>query len=39
MKIKPLFKWYDLWIGVYIDTKNRTIYILPLPMLGLKISY
>jgi len=39
MKIEPLFKWYDLWIGIYVDTKNRVIYILPLPMIGVKISY
>lgn len=37
--ISPLFRWYDLWIGGYIDLKNRSIYILPVPMLGVKITY
>lgn len=37
-QVRPFFRWYDLWIGVYIDTDNRTIYICPLPMIGLKIS-
>lgn len=23
MKITPMFAWYDLWIGVYIDRKRR----------------
>ena len=39
MEIKPFFRWYDLWIGAYIDTRNRAIYIIPIPMVGLKISY
>lgn len=38
-KIKWLFAWYDLWIGIYIDTKNQAIYILPIPMLGIRISW
>jgi hypothetical protein len=37
MKIKPFFKWYDFWIGVYIDTKERAVYICPIPMFGVKI--
>jgi hypothetical protein len=39
MKIKLFFRWYDLWIGAYIDKKNRAIYIIPIPTLGIKISY
>jgi hypothetical protein len=23
--------WFDLWIGIYYDRKNRIIYINPLP--------
>lgn len=23
MRVKPFFRWYDLWIGVYIDTENH----------------
>lgn len=36
--IKPFFRWYDLWIGLYIDKPNRTLYVCPLPMIGLKIK-
>ncbi len=39
MKIKPFFKWYDLWIGMFIDTKKKAIYIIPFPMFGIKIDY
>jgi hypothetical protein len=39
LKIKPFFRWYDLWIGLYIDWSNKTVYICPIPMLGLKIDW
>lgn len=38
MKITPFFRWYDLWIGIYIDTATRAIYICPVPMLGVKVQ-
>jgi len=28
-----------LWIGIFIDTKNEAIYIIPFPMFGLKIYW
>jgi len=37
MKISPYFRWYDLWVGVYIDTKNKAVYIGVL-MVGIKIQ-
>lgn len=39
MKIRPLFAWYDLWIGLYVDTRNRRLYILPIPMFGIVIDF
>lgn len=35
--IKPIFAWYDLWVGAYIDILHKSVYILPLPMVGVKI--
>jgi hypothetical protein len=35
MKIQFLFKWYDLWVGIFYDRKNRWIYLLPLPTVGI----
>jgi hypothetical protein len=37
--VSLFFRWYDLWIGVYIDRPNQTIYICPLPTLGIKIRW
>lgn len=37
--IKPFFAWYDFWIGLYFDTRKRTLYFLPLPMLGVKLRW
>lgn len=37
IKIKPMFAWYDFWIGLFFDTKKATTYIFPIPMFGVKI--
>lgn len=39
MRIKPLFAWYDLWIGAFWDRKARKLYVLPVPCLGVVISF
>lgn len=38
MKIKPIFAWYDLWIGVFVDTTKRKIYVFPIPCFGVVIE-
>jgi hypothetical protein len=39
MTIKPMFAWYDIWIGAYWDRERRRLYVLPLPMLGIVIQF
>jgi len=39
MKIRPIFAWYDLWIGIFIDKKKRAVYVFPIPMFGIVINY
>ena len=39
MKIEPIFAWYDLWIGMFVDAKKHRVYIFPLPCLGIVVSW
>jgi hypothetical protein len=39
MTIRPLFAWYDLWIGAYWDGAHRRLYVLPLPCIGFVITF
>ena len=34
-----LAAWYDLWIGAYVDRKNRRVYVMPVPCLGFWMDY
>ena len=38
-KIKLIFKWFDMWVGLFIDQENRIIYFFPVPMIGFKIGF
>jgi hypothetical protein len=39
MKIKIFFAWYDLWVGLYIDKENKTLYICLIPTVVIKIQF
>ncbi len=39
MKVRPIFAWYDIWVGLFIDRAKRRLYIFPVPMLGIVIQY
>lgn len=39
MRISIFFRWFDLWVGAYVDMPNRTLYVCPLPTLGLKVQF
>lgn len=38
MRIRPLFAWYDFWVGAYYDRKYRRLFVLPLPMVGFVVE-
>lgn len=38
-RVRFVFAWYDLWVGMYWDRKSRKLYILPLPCIGIVISF
>lgn len=39
MGVKPVFAWYDFWVGMFYDRFKRRLYIFPLPMLGIVIQF
>lgn len=38
MRVRPIFAWYDLWVGAFYDREKRRLYVLPLPCLGIVID-
>lgn len=39
MTIKPIFAWYDFWVGLFWDSKKRKLYVFPIPMVGIVIDF
>lgn len=39
VSIKPIFAWYDFWIGLFWDKRRRILYVFPIPMCGFKIEF
>ncbi len=39
MRIRPIFAWYDFWVGWYWDRKLRRLYVLPLPCIGVMFDF
>lgn len=39
MSIKPLFAWYDFWVGAFWDRQKRKLYIFPVPCFGIVIQF
>lgn len=37
-RVRPMFAWFDLWVGVFIDRPKRRVYVFPLPCIGFVIS-
>ncbi len=39
MTVRPIFAWYDLWVGAFWDAKKRKLYVLPFPCVGLVFQF
>jgi hypothetical protein len=39
MRIRPVFAWYDMWIGAYWDREATKLYVLPVPCIGFSIQF
>ena len=32
--LRPIFAWFDFWVGVYVDVPKRKVYVFPIPCVG-----
>ncbi len=39
MTVKPIFAWYDFWIGLFWDAKKQRLYVFPIPCFGLVLKF
>lgn len=39
ISITPVVAWYDLWVGAYLDRRGKRLYILPIPCVGICVSW
>ena len=39
VRIRPMFAWFDLWVGMFWDAHKRTLYVFPVPMVGVRIQF
>ena len=39
MRIRPIFVWFDFWVGWFYDRPKQRLYILPLPTIGICIEW
>jgi hypothetical protein len=37
--ISVSFKWFDFWVGAFVDRKAKAIYICPIPMVPIKVWF
>lgn len=38
-RLEPIAAWYDMWVGLYVDRKEKAIYVMVLPCLGCKFYW
>jgi len=39
VKMRFIFAWYDMWIGLFWDSHKRRLYVLPVPCLGIVLEF
>lgn len=38
-RVRVSLAWYDIWVGAFVDTIKRKVYVCPLPFLLVTIKY
>jgi len=38
MSVRVFFKWFDLWVGLYVDWPRRVFYFCPIPCVGVRLQ-
>ncbi len=38
IRVRPIFAWYDLWVGAFVDVPKRRLYVFPVPMFGIVVE-
>lgn len=38
-RVRPVFAWFDLWVGCFVDRSKPALYVFPLPMIGIRIDW
>lgn len=39
LHIRLVFAWYDFWVGAYFDKGKNTLYLLPVPTVGVRVRF
>ncbi len=39
VRVRFFFRWYDIWVGVYVYLEGRVVYVCPVPMFGFAIEW
>lgn len=39
MTVRPVFAWYDFWIGLFYDRGKRRLYVFPVPCVGFYLQF
>ncbi len=39
MRIRPIARWYDCWVGAYYNKERQELYIMLVPCLGFIVQF
>lgn len=39
IRVTPIVAWYDFWVGAYLDRSGKSLYVLPIPCIGFRLTW